>query len=36
VNFSATLAMPLPGTGITVNVSTASDQNFFGVSVSKP
>lgn len=36
VNFAATIVMPLPGTGLVVNVSTAANQNFFGVSVIKP
>ncbi|MED5621060.1 hypothetical protein [Ideonella sp. BN130291] len=36
VSFSEIIAMPLPGTGITVYTSVASNQNFFGVSVGKP
>ena len=36
VNFAATIVMPLPGTGMNVNISTAANQNFFGVTVVKP
>lgn len=33
VNFAEIIAMPLPGTGLSVNVSVSPNQNFFGVSV---
>ena len=36
MNFAATMVMPLPGTGMNVNISTAANQNFFGVTVVKP
>ena len=32
-NFAEMIAMPLPGTGLSVNVSVSPNQNFFGVSV---
>ena len=36
VNFAEILVLPLADTGVTVNTSVASTQNFFGVSVGHP
>jgi len=36
VNYSEIISMPLPSTGLSVYVSVAANQNFFGVSVNQP
>lgn len=36
VNFAEIIAMQLPGTGLSVNISVNANQNFFGISVNHP
>ena len=36
VSFAEVIVMPIPGTGVSVNISVAANQNFFGISVNKP
>ena len=36
VNYAEILAMQLPGTGLSVNISVNPNQNFFGISVNHP
>jgi hypothetical protein len=36
VNYAEILAMQLPGTGLSVNISVNANQNFFGISVNHP